>query len=312
MTASNTARPPSEGGPSAFPPPSVTVPAGRVLLTDRRSQRSWQVDVDAFELSAVPVTQALFAQVTGARPSATHSDNRPVEGVSWWDAIRFCNELSRLTGRTPAYRLPPTPQPNVPSLSGLASSPDLASPLGSASPLGLVSATDSGPPPGPGSLAGSGSLPFPDFLAGSDPADLAALPADVLHEAAGAIEWDRAADGYRLPTEAEWEHACRAGTTGPRYGELNEIAWHRGNSDGHPHDVGGKLPNAWGLHDMLGNVWDWCWDVYDAAVYGSYRVLRGGGWFDEHWSCRASVRRRSHPTFRVDDVGFRVARSTSN
>ena len=60
---------------------------------------------------------------------------------------------------------------------------------------------------------------------------------------------------------------------------------------------------------MLGNVWEWCWDLYDAQVYGSYRVLRGGGWADEHWSCRASVRRRSHPTFQIDDVGFRVARS---
>ena len=123
------------------------------------------------------------------------------------------------------------------------------------------------------------------------------------------VEWDESADGYRLPTEAEWEHACRAGTTGPRYGPLDEIAWYRGNSDERIHDVGGKEPNAWGLYDMLGNVWDWCWDVYDAEVYGTYRVLRGGGWFDEHWSCRASVRRRSHPTLRIDDVGFRVARS---
>jgi formylglycine-generating enzyme required for sulfatase activity len=123
------------------------------------------------------------------------------------------------------------------------------------------------------------------------------------------IEWDASADGYRLPTEAEWEHACRAGTTGPRYGPLDEIAWYRGNSYERIHDVGGKQPNAWGLYDMLGNVWDWCWDIYDAEVYGTYRVLRGGGWFDEHWSCRASVRRRSHPTFQIDDVGFRIART---
>jgi formylglycine-generating enzyme required for sulfatase activity len=122
------------------------------------------------------------------------------------------------------------------------------------------------------------------------------------------VEWDESADGYRLPTEAEWEFACRAGTTGPRYGPLDEIAWYRANSAERIHEVGGKRPNSWGFHDMLGNVWDWCWDIYDAEVYGGYRVLRGGGWFDEHWSCRASVRRRSHPTLKIDDVGFRVAR----
>jgi formylglycine-generating enzyme len=124
------------------------------------------------------------------------------------------------------------------------------------------------------------------------------------------VEWDIAVDGYRLPTEAEWEYACRAGTTGPRYGPLDEIAWYRGNSGGRAHDVGGKRPNPWGVYDMLGNVWEWCWDLYDPDVYGTYRVLRGGGWFDEHWSCRASVRRRSHPTLVVDDLGFRLARSS--
>jgi formylglycine-generating enzyme required for sulfatase activity len=133
-------------------------------------------------------------------------------------------------------------------------------------------------------------------------------PAYHLHADGDGVDWDVAADGYRLPTEAEWEYACRAGTTGPRYGPLDEVAWYRGNSGNRIHDVGGKRPNAWGLHDMLGNVWDWCWDVYDPEVYGSYRVLRGGGWFDEHWSCRASVRRGSHPDLKIDDVGFRVAR----
>ncbi|SNY44477.1 Formylglycine-generating enzyme, required for sulfatase activity, contains SUMF1/FGE domain [Paractinoplanes atraurantiacus] len=123
------------------------------------------------------------------------------------------------------------------------------------------------------------------------------------------VEWDRSAGGYRLPTEAEWEFACRAGTEGPRYGDLDDIAWYRDNSGGRPHEVGTRAANPWGLHDMIGNVWNWCWDLYDPAVYGTYRVLRGGGWFDEHWSCRASVRRRSHPTFRVDDVGFRLART---
>ncbi|WP_157254106.1 formylglycine-generating enzyme family protein [Nonomuraea typhae] len=120
-----------------------------------------------------------------------------------------------------------------------------------------------------------------------------------------------AGDGYRLPTEAEWEHACRAGTAGERYGELDAIAWHRGNSGGAPHEVGSRQPNAWGLHDMIGNVWEWCWDLYDPARYGEYRVFRGGGWLDPPWGCRASARRRSHPSFRIDDLGFRVARSVS-
>jgi len=63
---------------------------------------------------------------------------------------------------------------------------------------------------------------------------------------------------------------------------------------------------------MLGNVFEWCWDLYDPQVYGTYRVLRGGGWFDEPWSCRASVRRRSMTSYRIDDVGFRLARGAQN
>ncbi|WP_019358877.1 formylglycine-generating enzyme family protein [Streptomyces sp. AA1529] len=226
----------------------VAIPPGRVTLSDRRTRRSWSVDLAPYRLAAHPVTQELYARITGERPSTAHGDRLPVEGVNWWDAVRFCNALSRREGRTPAYRL-------------------RAAPNGAAGHRG--DEDDSG------------------------------------------VEWDRDADGYRLPTEAEWEHACRAGTSGPRYGPLDEIAWYRGTSQERLHEVGGRLPNAWGLYDMLGNVWDWCWDLYDPEVYGGYRVLRGGGWFDEHWSCRAAVRRRSHPAFRVDDVGFRVARGSA-
>ncbi len=121
--------------------------------------------------------------------------------------------------------------------------------------------------------------------------------------------WDRTADGYRLPTEAEWEYACRAGDPGVRYGELDEIAWYRGNSDGEPHPVATRAPNRWGLFDLIGNVWEWCWDHYDPEVYGPYRVFRGGGWNDQPRGCRAGCRRKSHPAFRMDDLGFRVARS---
>ncbi|MFJ8229737.1 formylglycine-generating enzyme family protein [Streptomyces sp. NPDC094448] len=125
------------------------------------------------------------------------------------------------------------------------------------------------------------------------------------------VVWDRDADGYRLPSEAEWEYACRAGSTGVRYGELDDIAWYRGNAGDQVHEAGTRAPNDWGLHDMIGNVWEWCWDRYDPAVYGPYRVFRGGGAYDPPRACRASCRRKSHPTLRIDDLGFRLARSVS-
>ncbi|MEU8077670.1 SUMF1/EgtB/PvdO family nonheme iron enzyme [Catellatospora citrea] len=123
------------------------------------------------------------------------------------------------------------------------------------------------------------------------------------------VTCDPSAGGFRLPTEAEWEYACRAGTTGERYGDLGATAWHRANSGGAARDVATRTPNAWGLYDMIGNVWEWCWDVYDPRVYGPYRVFRGGGWQDLPRALRASCRRRSHPAFHIDDLGLRLARS---
>ncbi|MGY4385086.1 formylglycine-generating enzyme required for sulfatase activity [Pedobacter sp. UYP24] len=118
------------------------------------------------------------------------------------------------------------------------------------------------------------------------------------------------ANGYRLPTEAEWEYACKAGTIGPRYDELDEIAWYKENSGGMTHEVGLKMPNQWGLYDMLGNVWEWCSDIYDEEVYSSYRIFRGGGWCDQERGCMATNRRRSHPSsFKIDDLGFRIAKN---
>lgn len=125
------------------------------------------------------------------------------------------------------------------------------------------------------------------------------------------VQIDASADGYRLPTEAEWQYACQAGDPRVRYGDLDAIAWHRQNADGDRHPVGTKQPNGFGLHDMIGNVWEWCWDLYDPQVYGAYRVFRGGGFADAHWGCTAASRRRSHPSFRIDDLGFRLARSRS-
>lgn len=125
------------------------------------------------------------------------------------------------------------------------------------------------------------------------------------------VRWDVSAAGYRLPTEAEWEWACRAGSTGPHYGPLSEIAWTDADAVPSAQPVGRRQPNVFGLFDMLGNVWEWCWDYSDPARYADYRVLRGGGWADKQWSVRASVRRGSPPAARLDDVGFRLARGVA-
>ena len=106
---------------------------------------------------------------------------------------------------------------------------------------------------------------------------------------------------YRLPTEAEWEYAARAGTTGPRHGDLDAIAWHGGNSGGQTRPVMQKAPNAWGLHDMIGNVWEWCADWQadypdgmatdpKGPASGSSRVFRGGGWGSSTGYCRSADR----------------------
>ena len=124
------------------------------------------------------------------------------------------------------------------------------------------------------------------------------------------ISFDIKASGFRLPTEAEWEYACKGGTTGVRYGDINSVAWFKDNSLMTTHTVGQKEPNPWGLYDMLGNVWEWCSDIYDETVYGSYRIFRGGGWADEERSVMATTRRRSHPLkFKIDDLGFRIVRN---
>ena len=126
---------------------------------------------------------------------------------------------------------------------------------------------------------------------------------------------------WRLPTEAEWEYAARAGTTGPRYGELDAIGWYDGNSGSQTHPVSQKAANAWGLYDMMGNVWEWCSDWHGdyptgkvtdprGPSSGSLRVFRGGSWLNDARSPRSATRNRFYPGFRYYDIGFRPALSS--
>ncbi len=125
--------------------------------------------------------------------------------------------------------------------------------------------------------------------------------------------------GYRLPTEAEWEYAARAGTTGARYGDLDAIGWYDANSGNTTHPVGQKRANAWGLSDMLGNVWEWTSDSYGAyggaatdplgPASGAFRVYRGGDWYLDASYLRAARRSNLTPGRRGSYLGFRLSRS---
>ncbi len=214
-----------------------------------------------FLLCESEVTQGQYQQVIGKNPSHFRSsDSLPVEMVSWFDAVQFCNALSAKDEISPYYQI-------------------------------------------------VGTAGYPEVT----------IP-------------DRNGAGYRLPTEAEWEYACRAGSTtkywfGDDEARLGEFAWFDGNSEGKTHPVGEKPSNAFRLHDMYGNVREWCWDAYQKDYYkqkidkdplgpeavGSegLRIHRGGSWDSAATMMRSASRARLKPTVRSEFFGFRVARNDS-
>ncbi|HPQ69143.1 MAG TPA: SUMF1/EgtB/PvdO family nonheme iron enzyme [bacterium] len=187
-----------------------------------------------YEMLAYPVTQHFYLEVIGNNPShfaGMGKENHPVEMVSWFDAVKFCNVLSKKINLEEVYEI------------------------------------------------------------------------DEKNET---VDWKKERKGIRLPTEKEWEHACRAGSTAETYDPLDEIAWYNKNSTSSTHPVGQKKPNALDLYDMLGNVWEWCWDWFDERK--NDRVVRGGGWGNRAGNVRASFRGRFRLVGRNSNIGFRICR----
>jgi len=238
----------------------VQIPAGTLAWS------YYTITISGFKMSKYEVTQELYESVMGLNPSdfkfnpaaGEVQGMRPVECVTWFDAIEFCNKLSMTEGLTPVYsiygRNPATGYP-------------------------ITSATVS-------------------------------------------VNWE--ANGYRLPTEAQWEYACRAGSTiiwyfGDNESELVNYAWYGVNSNSITHQVGLKLPNAFGLYDMYGNVIEWCWDWYGSyptsnlnnytgAFSGSSRVNRGGSFTLLALYMSSYERNSNNPSSRYASMGFRLVR----
>lgn len=202
-----------------------------------------------FEVSATEVTQKLYKEVTGINPSYFKGDKLPVTNVNWYDAILFCNSLSKAQGLTPCY-----------SLNGT-----------------------------------------------TDISEWGERPEHSQWSEWSAIRCNFDANGYRLPTKEEWLYAAKGGEnlkySGNEYAA--GVAWHKGNSERTPHEVGEKFPNGYGLKDMSGNVWEWCWDHYDI-----YSTDMGGSFSDDPRFCIIDGRSGSIPmTTRTSSLGFRLFRS---
>ena len=261
----------------------VTISAGSMPLN---SDGSYHVTLTkAYMICDHEVTQKEWQGVMGNNPSYFQGkeadkkvadgevqENRPVEYVSWYDAIAYCNKLSIKDGLQPCYSV-------------------------------KVGGTE----------VDWANLKYENIPTESDGVWNAAV-------------CDFSKTGYRLPTEAEWEIAARGGLTGDVYAgtddvtKLGDYAWYTDNSKERTHEVKKKQANGYGLYDMTGNVWEWCWDWYGnyaasatnptGAASGSYRVRRGGSWYDDATFCHATGRDNDLPADRNNNyLGFRVVRT---
>jgi formylglycine-generating enzyme required for sulfatase activity len=245
----------------------VPIPAGEFLMgspdsdpdadDDEKPQHLVRI-TRPFLLAPWPVTQSQYQKVMGETPSYFKDQpENPVETVSWYDAVRFCNRLSEMEKLKPFYKI----------------------------------------------------------------------------EGKSVTILSKESPGFRLPAEAEWEYACRAGSKA-RYSfgddstSLGEHAWYRENSGQKTQPVGKKRPNKFGLYDMHGNVWEWCWDGWDKDYYKlfsmhkpvvdplgpsltTFRVVRGGGWDFSPRSLWSAARVTREPDDKLVSLGFRVARGQS-
>ena len=203
-----------------------------------------------YEMMTTEVTQKLYRYIMGTNPSEIKGENNPVEYVSWYDAIYFCNKLSEKCGYTPVY-----------SVNGT---------------------TD---------VTKWNYTPHKEF------------------SIYGNITQNISADGFRLPTEAEWEYAAKAGQNYKYAGSdnIDEVAWYENNSGETTHPVTQKKANGYGLYDMSGNVWEWCWDSYGSIN----RYLRGGSWYSLAGCCTVSYRHGNFAYYRYNYYGFRVVRTVN-
>lgn len=207
-----------------------------------------------YKMLNTEVTQELYESVMGENPSRIKEKNNPVECVSWYDAIYFCNKLSEKEGLTPVY-----------SVDGI---------------------TD---------VSKWGYTPHNE------------------EELEGNIRQNLAANGYRLPTETEWEYAAEGGEDYTYSGSnnLDEVGWYEENSEHRTHEVAQKKANGYGLYDMSGNVWECCWDV-DAYHIGYSRYNRGGSYFDDDYDCEVFDRSYDFANEQCYYLGFRIVCSASN